>query len=91
MGSLYTIVLDETTLDAMRIALGVALKRDEVPLHFDEQYYLEANPDVKAAVEDRVYRSGFEHYERHGRAEGRNPTRPVYAEHAGDGFSPPRG
>ena len=38
---------------------------------FNEQEYLEANPDVKAAVEAGAIASGADHYERYGRAEVR--------------------
>jgi predicted SAM-dependent methyltransferase len=40
-------------------------------LRFNEDEYLEANPDVAAAVKGKVFRSGHEHYELYGRAEGR--------------------
>lgn len=80
--SQYTVKLDRDTLEQLRIALQVALPilddaGPEVPLAFDEAYYLDANPDVRAAVEDRIFRSGYEHYIRHGKAEGRRPTRPM--------------
>ena len=38
---------------------------------FDEAEYLAANPDVAHAIETGVIASGREHYERHGRLEGR--------------------
>jgi SAM-dependent methyltransferase len=38
---------------------------------FDEAEYLAANPDVAHAIETGVVASGKEHYERHGRLEGR--------------------
>lgn len=38
---------------------------------WDEQAYLRENPDVKAAIEDGVFRSGFEHYSQYGWHEGR--------------------
>lgn len=38
---------------------------------FDEAFYLETQPDVRAAVERRLFASGLEHFVRHGRAEGR--------------------
>jgi hypothetical protein len=78
---MYTIKLDRETLENLRVALEVALvaTSQEVPLAFDEAFYLEANPDVRAAVEDKIFRSGYEHYQRHGKAEGRLPTRPAVA------------
>jgi hypothetical protein len=42
---------------------------------FDEAYYLEAYPDVKAAI-PKYFSSGRDHYERCGKAEGRHATRP---------------
>jgi hypothetical protein len=84
---MYTIKLDRETLENLRVALEVALVATSpgVPLAFDEAYYLEINPDVRAAVEDRIFRSGYEHYQRHGKAEmligKRSPliTRPAVA------------
>ncbi len=38
---------------------------------FDEETYLRLNPDVRLAVASGGFRSGREHYERYGRAEGR--------------------
>jgi predicted SAM-dependent methyltransferase len=40
-------------------------------LRFNEDEYLEANPDVAAAVKGKVFCSGREHYELYGKAEGR--------------------
>ena len=41
------------------------------PCQFDENFYLEDNPDVRAAVQRGRFGSGKDHYERHGRGEGR--------------------
>lgn len=38
---------------------------------FDEKYYISSNPDVALALRDQIFRSGFEHYVRHGKNEGR--------------------
>ena len=38
---------------------------------FDEELYLRLNPDVRQAVAAGKFRSGLDHYERYGRAEGR--------------------
>ncbi|MFV3130626.1 hypothetical protein [Niveispirillum sp. KHB5.9] len=38
---------------------------------FDEQFYLNSNPDVFAAVQNGTYSSGLQHYNLHGQAEGR--------------------
>ncbi len=45
------------------------------PPDFDETYYLRQNPDVAAAVNEGRLASGYDHYVRYGRREGRN--RPV--------------
>jgi hypothetical protein len=39
----------------------------------DETDYLTANPDVKVAVETGMFTSGLEHFQRHGKQEGRQP------------------
>ena len=39
---------------------------------FDEEFYLNANPDVAKAVQAGVFFCGFEHYVRHGCVEGRS-------------------
>ncbi len=39
----------------------------------DETDYLTANPDVKVAVESGIFTSGLEHFQRHGKQEGRQP------------------
>jgi len=44
---------------------------------FDEVGYLLTNPDVADAVRDGVCADGWEHYQRHGRAERRSTRRPV--------------
>jgi len=36
-----------------------------------ESVYLQVNPDVKKAVDERLYESGREHWEKYGKAEGR--------------------
>jgi predicted O-methyltransferase YrrM len=40
-------------------------------IDFDEELYLENYPDVAKAVKSGAFQSGLEHYELHGRAEGR--------------------
>lgn len=40
---------------------------------WNEQAYLEANPDVAKAVNEGWMESGFAHYQKHGREEGRAP------------------
>jgi hypothetical protein len=47
-----------------------------IPPDFDESRYLAQYPDVAKAVKSGKLASGFEHYVRYGRAEGRDrPTR----------------
>lgn len=45
-----------------------------LPLGFSEQGYLAANPDIDAAVANGLFRSGWDHYQAYGAAEGRSPT-----------------
>ena len=44
---------------------------------FDEAYYLQANPDVAAAVQAGMFINGWHHYDTNGRAEGRPAVRPA--------------
>ncbi len=41
--------------------------------YFDEQWYLEHNPDVAQSVRDGGWQSGFDHYNKRGKCEGRAP------------------
>lgn len=43
---------------------------------FDEEYYLAANPDVVLAVKSGLVKTGWDHYIRFGRSEGRPATSP---------------
>ena len=47
---------------------------------FDENYYLNSNPDVKAAVQSGAIASGLEHFQKYGLAEGRTSVSPYYDE-----------
>ena len=47
---------------------------------FDENYYLNNNPDVKAAVQARTVKSGLEHFQKYGLAEGRVAVSPYFDE-----------
>lgn len=40
---------------------------------FDEEYYIQANPDVKEAVEKGDIRCGYHHFLAYGEPEGRMP------------------
>jgi hypothetical protein len=41
---------------------------------FDNTYYLQTNPDVALALANGKVASGFDHYQRFGKAEGRDPN-----------------
>lgn len=49
---------------------------DSLPLVrlFDETFYQRQNPDVAAAIQNGSLNSGYEHFTRFGRLEGRNPS-----------------
>jgi len=47
---------------------------------FDEVFYLETYPDIAQSVGEGVFPSGYEHYLRHGRAEGRLGIPPLRVE-----------
>lgn len=42
---------------------------------FNEASYLKMNPDVRRGIEQGLFESGWDHYLKHGQAEGRLPTR----------------
>lgn len=44
---------------------------NEMAESFDEDYYLSKNPDVRLAIDQGLYLSGFEHYKKFGAIEGR--------------------
>jgi hypothetical protein len=46
------------------------------PENYDEQAYVDANPDVAAAVRANVFRSGRDHFDAIGHAEGRRKLAP---------------
>ena len=49
---------------------------------FSESEYLTLYPDVAAAVKAGTFKSGYEHYEKHGKSEGRQPNGLSPREHA---------
>ena len=62
----------------LRWALGRAARRIPLNPTFDEETYLQENPDIAAAVRKGAFASGYEHYLRHGCLEGRRrPTKAV--------------
>ncbi len=47
----------------------------QIPLLFDESYYDWKNPDIKAAVRNGQFKSGYDHFIQYGQFEsGRNPS-----------------
>lgn len=57
-------------------------KESDYPMHlFSENWYLERNKtDVAPAVAKGTFKSGYEHYIKHGKGEGRLPVPPVPSE-----------
>ncbi len=55
----------------MQFFLALYLGNEPVATSFSELAYLEANPDVEAAVRRAEFDSGFQHWQRRGRDEGR--------------------
>jgi hypothetical protein len=47
---------------------------------FDEEWYLSQYPDVRAAIQSGLLKSGLEHYRRDGILERRLPAKPVVDE-----------
>ena len=41
-------------------------------IHFSESEYLALYPDVASAVKAGAFKSGYGHYEKHGKSEGRS-------------------
>ena len=52
------------------------LRRLLAKSRFDESWYLEAYPDVRAAIDRTQFRNAFDHYWNFGRVEGRFPICP---------------
>jgi len=48
-----------------------ASEQSSIPLRFDENYYLNQNPEVREAVEAGLFSSGFDHYIQVGQFQGR--------------------
>jgi glycosyltransferase involved in cell wall biosynthesis len=67
--------LTEKNLDRVISRLPVNIRRllyfARRPPGWNEKRYLELHADIKAAVEQGEFSCGFEHWERHGRQEGR--------------------
>jgi SAM-dependent methyltransferase len=56
---------------ALRRAAGPSEPNPASEVPFNEQFYLEAYPDVRRAVREGIFADGLEHWLRFGRAEGR--------------------
>ena len=67
-------VADAVVGEMMRVFLRQYLGIEPGAVDFNEIAYLEANPDIEAAVRRGELASGFEHWRHHGQAEGRNVT-----------------
>jgi hypothetical protein len=70
-------VVGEIMQSFIRLYMGL----ERVSPIFNESAYVAANPDVEAAIRRAEFSSGFEHWERHGKAEGRRlaPTSGPFA------------
>jgi hypothetical protein len=55
------------------VSFGLSEGRNGNPL-FNEEFYLQNNVDVAAAVNAQILPSGYFHYVMFGRAEGRRPA-----------------
>lgn len=83
-GELHAVRIDDTLTGATPIEPDVRFQNlieytrsnDITPteIFYDEQFYLNQNPDVNTAVEQGVFANGFDHYMRYGQFEGRDPS-----------------
>ena len=65
--------VDETR----RAAVKGEVAFDVIPPDFDEIAYRQQNPDIEPEIRSGQIRSGYEHYMRYGRHEGRRRPIPV--------------
>lgn len=72
-----TSLRDRDTLVSVVRAQIARAKRPPAETEFDEQEYLELNPDVAEAVRSGIFASGKAHWDLHGQREGRRNTRPL--------------
>ncbi len=54
---------------------------------FNEASYLQLHKDVRLGVEQGLFKSGWEHYQKHGKAEGRRSTRFDHENHSIKNYS----
>jgi hypothetical protein len=59
------------TADVPPLSSEATSSEEGQPLEFDEEWYLQQNPDVATAVHEGRGKSGLEHYLAYGRNEGR--------------------
>lgn len=64
------VIIEEKPLQDLYAYLGKLLNKT---IDFDEAFYLRTYPDVKDAVTKGWFTSGYDHYIKHGKAEGRKP------------------
>jgi hypothetical protein len=64
--------------EIVRLFLKSFMLTDFVDAGFHDMAYLDANPDVEAAVRRGEFHSGYQHWQLHGAAEGR-PLRSAVA------------
>jgi glycosyltransferase involved in cell wall biosynthesis len=70
----FTAMLDKmvgSLISRLPMRIRRAIFSAKMPPDWDEERYLACHPDVKLAVESSIMSSGFEHWVRHGRLEGR--------------------
>jgi glycosyltransferase involved in cell wall biosynthesis len=70
----FTAMLDKmvgSLISRLPMRIRRAIFSAKMPPDWDDERYLSCHPDVKAAVESSILSSGFEHWVRYGRLEGR--------------------
>jgi hypothetical protein len=74
-------VRDQVVGQIMQEFIRLYVGSEGVPPLFNESAYCVANPDVEDAIRRAEFTSGFEHWQRHGQAEGRRlaPTEGPFA------------
>jgi hypothetical protein len=78
---MYSFILDELRLLRKQIRIlsdkldTRMVDEEDSTIQFSEQEYLDANPDVKRAVENGDFTSGSQHFAMFGRFENRRMSR----------------
>ncbi len=83
-GELYAIRLDYNYNNATPIEPDVRFQNlveyvrsnnvNPTDIFYNEQFYLDRNPDVATAIGQGFFANGFDHYTRYGQFEGRDPS-----------------